>query len=216
MVADSESLCNQAQAWARQGRYPEAEAAYREAVLTEPDRLKAYLGLGLVLRRQRRSAEAEAVFKHAILLKPDGVSAHMELGGALFEQGRYPEAAAAYREAIRLRPDFAQAHVSLGLALARTGAYGDAEFALRRALSLNPKDATAVANLAREGRGSKHAKAMRAAGDIPGVIYSATSETKSRSWVPMSRRSIRMKWRSARAGRSTTCSCTSMPASPES
>ena len=114
-MADSEFLCNQAQAWARQGRYPEAEAGYREAIRTEPDRLKAYLGLGLVLRRQRRSAEAEAVFKHAILLKPDGVSAHMELGGALFEQGRYPEAAAAYREAIRLRPDFAQAHVSLGL-----------------------------------------------------------------------------------------------------
>lgn len=31
----------------------------------------------------------------------------------------------------------------------------------------------------REGRGSKDAKAMRAAGDIPGVIYSATSETQA-------------------------------------
>src|SRR5919201_251858 len=31
----------------------------------------------------------------------------------------------------------------------------------------------------REGRGSKDAKAMRAAGDIPGVVYSATSETQA-------------------------------------
>jgi large subunit ribosomal protein L25 len=31
---------------------------------------------------------------------------------------------------------------------------------------------------AREGRGTKDAKALRAAGDIPGVIYSATSETE--------------------------------------
>jgi large subunit ribosomal protein L25 len=31
---------------------------------------------------------------------------------------------------------------------------------------------------AREGRGTKDAKALRAAGDIPGVIYSSTSETE--------------------------------------
>jgi large subunit ribosomal protein L25 len=31
---------------------------------------------------------------------------------------------------------------------------------------------------AREGRGTKDAKALRAGGDIPGVIYSATSETE--------------------------------------
>jgi large subunit ribosomal protein L25 len=32
---------------------------------------------------------------------------------------------------------------------------------------------------AREGRGTKDAKALRAAGDIPGVIYSSTSETEA-------------------------------------
>ena len=31
----------------------------------------------------------------------------------------------------------------------------------------------------REGRGSKDAKALRAAGDIPGVIYSATTDTQA-------------------------------------
>jgi len=31
----------------------------------------------------------------------------------------------------------------------------------------------------REGRGTKDAKALRAAGDVPGVIYSATSDTES-------------------------------------
>jgi len=29
----------------------------------------------------------------------------------------------------------------------------------------------------RDGRGSKDAKALRASGEIPGVIYSATTET---------------------------------------
>ena len=120
-MPEVESLCERAHIWVRQGRYLEAEAAYREAVRVDPGRLSAYLGLGLVLRRQRRSVEAEAVFKQAILLQPRGVSAHLELGGALFEQTRYAEAAAAFREAIRLRPDSPQAHVSLGLALSRRG-----------------------------------------------------------------------------------------------
>ena len=31
----------------------------------------------------------------------------------------------------------------------------------------------------REGRGSKDAKALRAAGEIPGVIYSATTDTQA-------------------------------------
>jgi large subunit ribosomal protein L25 len=31
----------------------------------------------------------------------------------------------------------------------------------------------------RDGRGTKDAKALRASGDIPGVIYSATSETQA-------------------------------------
>src|SRR5258708_1227560 len=75
--------------------------AYREAAGLDPGRVKAYLGLGLVLRRQRRSPEAEAIFRQAILLNPQGASAHVELGGALFEQARYPEAAAAFRDAIR-------------------------------------------------------------------------------------------------------------------
>ena len=82
-MAEGESLCERAHVWARHGRYCEAEVAYREAVRTDPGRLRAYLGLGLVLRRQRRSAEAETAFKQAILLKPDGVSAHLEPGGAL-------------------------------------------------------------------------------------------------------------------------------------
>ena len=48
-MADSESLCNRAHAWASQGRYHEAESVYREAVRLDPGRVKAYLGLGLVL-----------------------------------------------------------------------------------------------------------------------------------------------------------------------
>src|SRR5206468_12559579 len=85
IVADAEALCDLAHTWARHGRYREAENAYREAARLDPGRLKAYLGLGLVLRRQRRSAEAEAIFRQAILLSPQAGTAHLELGGALFE-----------------------------------------------------------------------------------------------------------------------------------
>ena len=40
-MANAESLCERAHVWVRQGRYREAEAAYREAVRNDPGRLRA-------------------------------------------------------------------------------------------------------------------------------------------------------------------------------
>ena len=65
-MARGDVLCARALAAARLGRFPEAEAAYREVLGAAPAHFNALLGLGLVLRRQRRPAEAEAVFRAAI------------------------------------------------------------------------------------------------------------------------------------------------------
>ena len=60
-MRDFDGWCERARAWLRQGRYREAELAYREAIGLRPDDVKLRLDLALVLRRQRRSADAEAV-----------------------------------------------------------------------------------------------------------------------------------------------------------
>src|SRR5712691_7408599 len=128
-MKDFDGWCERARAWLRQGRYREAELAYREAIGLRPDDVKLRLDLALVLRRQRRSADAEAILRDVVALRPDLASAHAELGAVLFELGRYREAAVAFREATRVRPDFARAH--LGTVLRRQRRSGDAEAVYR-------------------------------------------------------------------------------------
>src|SRR2546428_11017917 len=84
MTPDSHALWERARRWASQGRYDDAEAAYREALRLAPDDVRARLSLGLCLRRQRRPADAEAVLREAVLLQPGSASIHAELGGGVF------------------------------------------------------------------------------------------------------------------------------------
>src|SRR2546428_8208976 len=104
MTPDSHALWERARRWASQGRYDDAEAAYREALRLAPDDVRARLSLGLCLRRQRRPADAEAVLREAVLLQPGSASIHAELGGAPFEQRKYTDAAPAVPEAPRPPP----------------------------------------------------------------------------------------------------------------
>jgi Flp pilus assembly protein TadD len=125
----------------RQGRYTEAEAAYREAIRLDPALADAHNDLGLVLRDTGRLAEAEAAYREAIRLDPDYAIAHNDLGHVLAETGRLAEAEAAYREAIRLGPDYPYPHNGLGNVLADTGRLAEAEAAYREAIRLDPADA---------------------------------------------------------------------------
>src|SRR3989441_13166541 len=119
MTPDSHALWERARRWASQGRYDDAEAAYRDALRLVPDDVRARLGLGLCLRRQRRPADAEAVLREAVLLQPGSASIHAELGGALLEQRQYTDAAPALPGATRPRPDLARGPRGLGVPVSR-------------------------------------------------------------------------------------------------
>ena len=51
MTDDAASLCARGRALAAEGRFADAEAAYREALRRTPDDVQAHLALGLCLRR---------------------------------------------------------------------------------------------------------------------------------------------------------------------
>src|SRR2546426_10425723 len=133
MTPDSPALWERARRWASQGRYDDAEAAYREALRLAPDDVRARLGLGLCLRRQRRPADAEAVLREAVLLQPGSASIHAELGGALFEQRQYTGAAAGFREGTPPPPHLARAPPGLGRPVIRPGGPGRAQAAFCQA-----------------------------------------------------------------------------------
>jgi tetratricopeptide (TPR) repeat protein len=130
-----------------QGRYKEAEAAYREALCLNPDYPLAHNNLGNALADQGRLKEAEAAWREALRLRPDFLEAHGNLGNVLIEQGRYQEAETEFREALRLRPDIPEAHYDIGNILRAWGRHEEAEAAYRAALRLRPDYAEAHCNL---------------------------------------------------------------------
>jgi Flp pilus assembly protein TadD len=129
------------------GRFGEAEAAFREALLRDPDDAVARNNLGHTLSKLDRSVEAEAAFRQALLRDPDYVFARDGLGSLLRNLGRFGAAEAVFREALLRDPDDADAHNGLGTVLVVRGYFGKGESAFREALRCNPDHTQAHNNL---------------------------------------------------------------------
>jgi tetratricopeptide (TPR) repeat protein len=102
-------------------KFPEASAAYREALKLDPGNWRYYLNLGLACKKTGGSDDALAAFKKALELSPESFSANKEIGEALAKAGKFDEAKPYYEKAVSLSPDDAEAHYNLGLCLSSTG-----------------------------------------------------------------------------------------------
>ena len=78
-----------------QGRFDEAAALDRRALVLDPLSAAGYHNLGRVLHAADHLAEAEAAFRKALELAPQRILTHAELALALLDQGRGDEALAA-------------------------------------------------------------------------------------------------------------------------
>lgn len=125
----------------QQGRYREAEAAFRQTIRLDPASAESHAFLADILRDTGRYEEAEVAYRTVIRLDPARGVAYSNLGFIAASTGRYAEAEAAHREAVRLMPDNAVAHRNLGNFLCNTRQYAEAETTLREALRLDPADA---------------------------------------------------------------------------
>ena len=103
-------------------RYPEAEAAYLEAIRLHPALAAPHVNLGFLLHTTEAVRGSRGSVPGSDPPGPGQRHAHFHLGDVLREPDRFPEAEAAYREAIRLDPALAAAHVNLGFLLHTTEA----------------------------------------------------------------------------------------------
>ena len=103
----------------KQGKFEEAEASYRQAIILNPNLAKAHNNLGIIMKKQGRLEEAEASYRQAIKLKPNLAQAHNNLGIIMKELGRLEEAFSAFIQAINLNPDFTDAYANFAIAIKR-------------------------------------------------------------------------------------------------
>ncbi|HXG55554.1 MAG TPA: tetratricopeptide repeat protein [Vicinamibacterales bacterium] len=98
-----------------------AAAAYRKALVIDPDLVPAIVNLSNIHYSRDELIEAQALYERAIGLEPDCFEAHFNLGNILHDLGRYERALVCYREAVSLNPSYADAHFYLAVTLEKAG-----------------------------------------------------------------------------------------------
>jgi len=131
----------------REGHYPEAIEALRQAVNLQLNSFMAWYYLGICLAAERRYGEAIEPLKTALDLQPDYIQAHVALGDAHLKLGEIGEARAAYLRALELQQNYAAAHDGMGRLLESIGKDDEAEAAYRKALEINVAYADAYTHL---------------------------------------------------------------------
>ena len=138
------------------GRSPQAEQCWREAIRCWPDFSEAHANLALLLDQCGRKSEAEKHYRQALAGNPDDGQTQLNLAVMLAGQKRFAPAVAAYRAALELMPDSAVAWSNLGVLQASMKQEADAERSYLTAIELDPDYALAKFNfsylLLRQGR----------------------------------------------------------------
>jgi tetratricopeptide (TPR) repeat protein len=99
----------------------EAAAAYRKALVIDPELVPAIVNLANIHYGRDELIEAQALYERAIALDPDCFEAHYNLGNIHHDLGRYDDALVCYRDAVALSPGYADAHFYLAVTLEKTG-----------------------------------------------------------------------------------------------
>ena len=99
----------------------EAAAAYRKALVIDPDLVPAIVNLANIHYARDELIEAQALYERAINLDPDCFEAHFNLGNIHHDLGRFEDALRCYRCAVRLNAGYADAHFYLAVTLEKTG-----------------------------------------------------------------------------------------------
>ena len=125
---------------AQHGQYAQAEAKFREILVSDSANVEAKFGLATVLATRGRLHEAIPLFQEVVQARPDHLAAWANLGNALLHRGDYHEAGNAFRAVLKIRPDTFPALYGLGCALQYQGRHAEAEGHFRRALQFQPND----------------------------------------------------------------------------
>jgi tetratricopeptide (TPR) repeat protein len=147
---------NLATAYAKLGRFDEAEAEYLTALRLDPNRSETHNDLGVAYAKQGRLDDAIRQYAEALRLTPTDPSIHYNIGNAYLRQGRVDEAIQEYQIALQRDIEFPDIHNNLGNAYHYQERFEEATNEYLIALKLDPENADIHTNLgavyAKQGR----------------------------------------------------------------
>ena len=134
-------------AFAREGRYDDAIAHFREAVRIRPGFSTIWMNLAGALLSAGRTGEAIEAYRQSISLRPENADSHFHLAMVYEQQGDHDQAISLLRETARLDPKFAMARYSIGVIFAGQGKTGEAIEEFAAAVRIDPDSIEAQNNL---------------------------------------------------------------------
>lgn len=150
-----------------EGRFPEAERAYRRLAKQFPRLVDAHYCLGTFLAETGRFEESIESLRHAATLAPESPYIRINLGAALRRAGKTAEAVDLLRAVVADHPGLYEGWVNLGTVQRDLGDLGAAVGSYRQALQIRPDSPQAHWNLAaafqEQGRWEESAKGSRQA-----------------------------------------------------
>ena len=135
-----ETLVNLGNLYSAQGKFADAEKAYRTAIERDDLLGSAYVNLADLLRETQRDQEGKAVLQQGILKSPSTAALYYSLGMLNIREKSLPTALLALKRANELEPSNSQFTYVYALALAETGDKHQALAIIDRALGHAPKD----------------------------------------------------------------------------
>ena len=89
----------------RQGRLPEAEARFAQALKLDPANAEIWINLGATRYAGGHWPDAAQAFKRAIELAPDNATGYYDLALCALQDGHAPEGKALLRQALEVEPE---------------------------------------------------------------------------------------------------------------
>ncbi|HTY45927.1 MAG TPA: tetratricopeptide repeat protein [Patescibacteria group bacterium] len=146
-AAGTPSYIAQGMCYRSQGKFAQAEEAFRKALEADPKNRDAYLILGHLYREQSKFSQSEEAFKKVIALNYQDDGLYIGLGWTYEGQGSFAQAEEAFRKAIELNPQNEGAYIGLGWSYRQQGKFSRAEDAFKKAVELSPKNDGAYVEL---------------------------------------------------------------------
>ncbi|MEG4208026.1 tetratricopeptide repeat protein [Microcoleus sp. Pol7_A1] len=130
-----------------QGRFAEAIAYFKNALVLQQNSIEAATNLAVTLHQTGDLAEAATYYQRAIEIDPNCAQAQNNLGILLQDKGNIADAVSCFQKAIALNPIYVKALNNLGATLQKQGELPSAIACFHQALSVNSNYVPVLVNL---------------------------------------------------------------------